>query len=350
MESDNVNSFTMNLVAMIKSNINLKSLNTFGLSAIAKSFASFTSISDLDHLLSKNRNQELMILGGGSNLLLTKDIECLVLKNDLRGIEIISESEHHALLKTMGGENWHDVVLFAIDNKLGGIENMSLIPGSAGAAPMQNIGAYGAEIKDVFVELEAYEIHTGKIKIFDKEACQFGYRESVFKRDLKGKFIIVSMTLKLSKKPEVNTSYGAIENRLDEMNINNPSIKDVSDAVIYIRQTKLPDPKKIGNSGSFFKNPVISKSQFESLKEKFPEVANYPVDENHVKIAAGWLIDQAGWKGKTLGNYGVHKNQALVLVNYGGASGQDIYQLSEDIMTSVKETYGIELEREVNVI
>jgi len=244
----------------------------------------------------------------------------------------------------------HDFVLFAIKNNLGGIENMSLIPGSVGAAPMQNIGAYGAEIKDVFISLEAYEIATGKLKTFSHAECDFGYRESVFKRALKGKFIITSMTLKLTKQTVLNTSYGAIETRLNEMGISQPSIKDVSDAVIYIRQTKLPDPKEIGNSGSFFKNPVIGKEQFKKLKSRFPDVANYPVDEDHVKIAAGWLIDRAGWKGKTIGNYGVHKNQALVLVNYGGAKGQDIYQLSEDIMTSIKEIYGIELEREVNII
>ena len=335
---------------MLESNINLQAYNTFGLSVRAKKFAAFTSIRDLDELLTSDRGQELMVLGGGSNLLLTKDVDCLVLKNDLKGIEILTETDTGTHLKAMGGENWHDVVLFAIQHNLGGIENLSLIPGSAGAAPMQNIGAYGVEIKDVFVELEAYEIATGQIKAFNQVECQFGYRESIFKHTLKGKYIIISMTLALTKNAEVNTSYGAIEGRLKDMCISKPTIKDVSDAVIYIRQTKLPDPNKIGNSGSFFKNPVISKSQFETLKAKFPNVANYPINENQIKIAAGWLIDQAGWKGKTIGNYGVHKNQALVLVNYGGASGKDIYQLSEDIMTSVKEIYDIDLEREVNVI
>lgn len=335
---------------MIQQNVNLQSYNTFGLSAKAKKFAAFKSVEDLDRLLAKDRNQEIMVLGGGSNLLITQDIDCLVLKNELSGIEIHNESADGAQLKIMGGERWHDAVLFAIEHGLGGIENMSLIPGSAGAAPMQNIGAYGAEIKDVFVELEAYEIATGKIKKFSHSDCQFGYRESVFKRALKGKYIIISMTLALTKNSKVNTSYGAIEARLKEMGISSPNIKDVSDAVIFIRQTKLPDPNEIGNSGSFFKNPVIPTSQFEKLKQEFPDVTHYVVDDNYVKIAAGWLIDQAGWKGKTIGNYGVHKNQALVLVNYGGAKGSDIYQLSEDIMQSVKEIYGIQLEREVNVI
>lgn len=335
---------------MIKENISLQAHNTFGLDVKAKRFTSFNSIDSLSSLLKQNKDEDLFILGGGSNVLLTKDVSALVLKNELKGIEIISDSEETTLVKAMAGEVWHDFVMFAVKEGLGGIENLSLIPGSVGAAPMQNIGAYGREIKDVFHSLEAIEISTGLVKTFTAEQCNFGYRESVFKRSLKGQYVILSMTLKLSRNPKLNTSYGAIEQRLAEMGVDNPSIKDVSDAVIYIRQTKLPDPNKIGNSGSFFKNPVISKSEFVTLQAKFPEVANYPVDDNHVKIAAGWLIDQAGWKGKTLGNYGVHKNQALVLVNYGGAKGKDIYQLSEDIMTNIKEIYGIQLEREVNVI
>jgi UDP-N-acetylmuramate dehydrogenase len=331
-------------------NVDLKPYNTFGLSVKAENFSTFSSIEQLRSLLVDNSGKNLLVLGGGSNMLLTQDIQGIVLKNELHGIEIIEEDEDSAWVKSAAGEVWHDLVLYAIDKKLGGIENMSLIPGSVGAAPMQNIGAYGAEIKDVFVSLEALEISSGKVKTFSKDECAFGYRESVFKRALKGKYIIVSVTLKLSKKPTINTSYGAIEARLAEMGVANPSLKDVSDAVIHIRQTKLPDPAEIGNSGSFFKNPVIPRSQFEELVKKFPDIANYPVDEHHVKLAAGWLIDKAGWKGKTLGNYGVHKNQALVLVNYGGAEGKDIYQLSEDIMKSVKDIYGVELEREVNVL
>jgi len=290
----------------------------------------------------------LLMLGGGSNLLLTKNYEGLVSKNELSGIEILT-ADNSVFVKSAAGENWHDLVLFTIKNNLGGIENLSLIPGSVGAAPMQNIGAYGVEVKDVFHELEAYEIATGKIKKFNAQQCSFGYRESVFKQELKNQFVITSVTLKLTKNPTLNTSYGAINDELKKRGITNPTIKDVSDAVISIRQSKLPDPKEIGNSGSFFKNPVIAKSKFFALKEKFPDIVNYPVDDNNVKLAAGWLIENAGWKGKTIGNYGVHKNQALVLVNYGGANGNDIYQLSEDILKSVKMLYDVELEREVNI-
>lgn len=337
---------------MIQANINLQPHNTFGLESIATHFASFKTIEELKELLIHNQTaqQELLVLGGGSNILLTKNFDGLVLKNDLKGITTISEEENHCLVKASAGENWHDFVLYAIENNLGGIENLSLIPGSVGAAPMQNIGAYGTEIKDVFHELEALNIETLEIEKFEADACSFGYRESVFKRKLKGKYIIVSMTLRLTKSHTLNTSYGAIEKQLAEMKITAPTIKNVSDAVIAIRQSKLPDPKQIGNSGSFFKNPVIGKEQFEALKEKFPNIANYPIDENNIKLAAGWLIDNAGWKGKTIGNYGVHKNQALVLVNYGGAQGQDIYNLSQEILESIKSIYGVDLEREVNII
>ncbi len=337
---------------MIQTNIDLKPYNTFGLSCHASHFAAFKSVDELIDLLVANEtlNKPVFILGGGSNILLTKDVNGLVLRNDLRGINRVQEDETNVLVKAAAGETWHDLVLYAIEHELGGIENLSLIPGSVGAAPMQNIGAYGVEIKDVFESLEALNVATKKIETFYADDCEFGYRESVFKGKLKGKYIIVSMTLRLSKQHVLNTSYGVIEKQLTEMGVTHPTIKNVSDAVIAIRQSKLPDPKKIGNSGSFFKNPVISMDQFKKLQAKFPAVANYPIDENNVKIAAGWLIDQAGWKGKTFGAYGVHKNQALVLVNYGGASGQDIYNLSNAIMESVNEIYGINLEREVNII
>lgn len=334
---------------MIQKNVDLQPYNTFGLSVKAEKFASFAAADELDELVRNNGDTPLLVLGGGSNMLLTRDIGGLVLRNEIQGIEARVEGTD-VYVKAGGGVVWHDLVLFCITQNYGGIENLSLIPGSVGAAPMQNIGAYGVEIKDVFVSLEAYELATGQVAIFTKDQCAFAYRDSVFKQKLKGKYIITAVTLKLSTQPKLNTSYGAIHSRLEEMGVTNPTIKDVSEAVIHIRQTKLPDPKKIGNSGSFFKNPVISKQQFEELKSRFPDVAHYPVDEDHVKIAAGWLIDQAGWKGKTIGNYGVHKNQALVLVNYGGAKGSDIYQLSEDIVKSIHKTYGIELEREVNVI
>ena len=337
---------------MLQKNINLKDYNTFGISASAAYFARFRSIGELQVFLQDEglKKMPLLVLGGGSNILLTKNFEGLVLKNELSGIEIIQTENDAVFVKSAAGETWHDLVLFAIKNNLGGIENLSLIPGSVGAAPMQNIGAYGVEVKDVFHELEAYEIATGKIKKFNAGECKFGYRESIFKQEQKGKFIITAVTLRLTRSPELNTSYGAINDELKAKGIVTPTVRDVSNAVIAIRQSKLPDPKEIGNSGSFFKNPVVSMQQFKSLKEKFPAVVNYPVDANHVKLAAGWLIENAGWKGKTIGNYGVHKNQALVLVNYGGAAGQDIFQLSEDILRSVKSLYGVELEREVNII
>lgn len=337
---------------MFQENISLKPFNTFGIDAKASKFAAFSSVDQLINLLKQEEieNNQLLVLGGGSNILLTKDYEGIVLKNDLKGIQIVGENETEYLVKASGGEVWNDFVKYAIKNDMGGIENLSLIPGSVGAAPMQNIGAYGVEIKDVFYELEALNLTSLKLEKFDREACQFGYRESVFKRALKNQYIITSMTLKLSKQHQLNTSYGAIEAELTNRGIKTPTIKDVSEAVIAIRESKLPDPKKIGNSGSFFKNPVISKRQFDDLQVKFPTVAHYPIDENSVKIAAGWLIDQAGWKGKTLGNYGVHKNQALVLVNYGGAKGEEIYQLSESILVSIEAKFGIVLEREVNII
>ncbi|MCG8577307.1 MAG: UDP-N-acetylmuramate dehydrogenase [Flavobacteriales bacterium] len=337
---------------MIQKQHSLKEYNTFGIEAKAYSFAKFQSIDELVEILQsrKSINDPLLILGGGSNILLTRDYEGLAIKNELTGIDVVEEDEQQVKIRAMAGEVWHELVMYAVSNGYGGIENLSLIPGSVGAAPMQNIGAYGVEIKDVFVELEALNRKSLQIETFTKENCKFGYRESVFKRDLKDQYIILSVTLLLSKKHQLNTSYGAIEQELTKKGIDTPGIKDVSEAVIAIRQSKLPDPAEIGNSGSFFKNPVVSAEKFEQLKSKFPDIANYPLPNGEVKLAAGWLIDQAGWKGKTIGNYGVHKNQALVLVNYGGASGADIWQLSEDILQSVKDIYDVDLEREVNII
>lgn len=336
---------------MIQENVNIQPYNTFGIDCQAKYFARFRSIKELQELLGDPicRSNELLVLGGGSNMLFTKNFNGLIIKNELTGIYVVKEDADHIWLEAMAGENWHDFVLFAIDHDYGGIENLSLIPGSVGAAPMQNIGAYGVEIKDVFHELEAIHVKTGEMVRFTRKRCKFGYRESVFKNILKDQYIITSVTLKLTKNHEVNTTYGAIEEKLNEKNVANPTIKHISDAVIAIRQSKLPDPSLIGNAGSFFKNPVISKGEFEAIKEKHPEVSHYIVDENHIKLAAGWLIDNAGWKGKTFENYGVHKNQALVLVNYGGAIGSDIFDLSEQIMRDVHEKYGVNLEREVNI-
>ncbi len=337
---------------MIQKNISLKPYNTFGMDVTASHFATFGSVDELNQILhlTEIKKSPMLVLGGGSNLLLTKNFEGLVLKNELHGISILKTENEFTYVKSAAGEVWHNFVLFCIENNLGGVENLSLIPGSVGAAPMQNIGAYGIEIKDVFQELEAYEIATGKIKTFNLTECKFGYRESVFKQDLKDQYIITSVTFRLTKNPKLNTSYGAINDELQKRGISNPSIKDVSNAVIAIRKSKLPDPKEIGNSGSFFKNPVVLKSHLEKLKETYADIPSYPVDEKQVKLAAGWLIEKAGWKGKTLSNYGVHKNQALVLVNYGGANGSDIFKLSEDILQSIKTQFGVELEREVNIL
>ena len=336
---------------MIKENVNIQAYNTFGIDCTAKHFARFRSIKDLQELLADpiRKESELLVLGGGSNMLFTKNFKGLILKNELTGIYVVKEDANHIWIEAMAGENWHDFVLFAIDHDYGGIENLSLIPGSVGAAPMQNIGAYGVEIKDVFHELEAVHIESGEVVRFTRKRCKFGYRESIFKNTLKDQYIITSVTLKLTKNHDVNTTYGAIEEKLKEKNVERPTIKHISDAVIAIRQSKLPDPALIGNSGSFFKNPVIPTKEFKILQAKFPEVSHYIVDEHHVKLAAGWLIDQAGWKGKTFENYGVHKNQALVLVNYGGAKGKDILDLSTQILADVKEKYNINLEREVNI-
>ncbi|HTO38698.1 MAG TPA: UDP-N-acetylmuramate dehydrogenase [Brumimicrobium sp.] len=335
---------------MLQENINITPFTTFGVKVISRYFATFSSIEELRKLLAEVKDQQLLVLGGGSNMLFRKDYEGITIKNEITGISVIEENEESVLLKVGAGEVWHNFVLYSIEHNLGGIENLSLIPGSVGASPMQNIGAYGVEIKDVFDSLEAIEIATGELHTFSHQDCQFGYRESVFKKELKGKYIIVSVSYKLSKQPKLNTSYGAINSELATRGITQPSIKDVSDVVIAIRQSKLPDPKEIGNAGSFFKNPVIPKSHYIALQKTYENIPSYPVSEDTVKVPAGWLIDNAGWKGKTIGEYGVHKNQALVLVNYGKASGNDIFQLSEDIIADIYKRYQIKLEREVNII
>jgi UDP-N-acetylmuramate dehydrogenase len=336
----------------ITENTSLQPYNTFGIDVSARYFAAADSVESMRAVLADTQftDMPLFVLGGGSNVLLTQNFDGLVLKNEIHGIEVIRETDDHYLVKAGAGVVWHEFVMHCIANNWAGIENLSLIPGNVGASPMQNIGAYGVEVKDVFDSLEALEISTGEVKTFDGEACQFGYRESVFKRALKGKFIITSVTFILRKVPAFNTRYGAIEQELERMGVSELSIRAVSDAVINIRQSKLPDPAKIGNSGSFFKNPVISTDAFEKVKSEHPEVVAYPAGENQMKLAAGWLIDQAGWKGKTFDNYGVHKNQALVLVNYGGATGQQIYALSEDVLQSVHSKFGVQLEREVNIM
>ena len=326
----------------------LKNLNTFGISANAENFANFNSIEELKRLL-ENAKQPLMILGGGSNILLTQNIKGSILKNEIFGIDIIEEDNKSVTVKVGGGVVWHDFVLWSIERNLGGLENLSLIPGSVGAAPMQNIGAYGSEIKSVFKQLEAVNIESKELKIFENKDCQFGYRTSIFKTQLKNKYVICSVTFRLNKYPEFNTSYGAIEDELRDMG-EITSLKSISQAVINIRSRKLPDPNIIGNSGSFFKNPTISNIEFQSLKKDFPLIVGYPNGDNETKVAAGWLIEQAGWKGFRDGDAGVHKNQALVLVNYGNAKGKDILNLAKKIQDSVEQKFGIQLIPEVNIL
>ena len=330
-------------------NIDLKDFTTFGVSANARHFATFSSEEEARALV-RNNTEELLILGGGSNLLLTQDFNGLVLKNEIKGITVSEKEDTSVVLKVGAGEVWHDLVLYTIEHGYHGLENMSLIPGSVGASPMQNIGAYGVEIKDVFEKLEALEIQTAEIHNFSKDACRFGYRESVFKRALKGKYIITYVYFRLSLTEKVSTHYGAIESELTKQGISNPTSKDVSNAVIAIRSIKLPNPKELGNAGSFFKNPVVPIETYNKIKEVYLDVPSYPIDEKSVKVPAGWLIETAGWKGKQVGACGVHKNQALVLVNYGGATGNEIYKLSTAIIEDIVHKFGITLEREVNIL
>ncbi|KFF09639.1 UDP-N-acetylmuramate dehydrogenase [Flavobacterium hydatis] len=335
----------------IQSQFSLKNHNTFGIEAKAKQFVAVHSIDELKKVLEENKNQAKFILGGGSNMLLTKDIDALVIHIDLKGKKIVDEDDDFVWVESQAGETWHDFVLWTIEQDFGGLENMSLIPGNVGTTPVQNIGAYGTEIKDTFVSCQAMNIETQAIRTFTHAECNFGYRESIFKHEVKDQYIITSVTYKLTKRNhKINTSYGDITAELAKNNITNPKLKDVSNAVIAIRQSKLPDPKELGNSGSFFKNPILLKSDFEKIHQKFPEMKYYDVSETEVKVPAGWLIEQAGFKGKRFGDAGIHKNQALVLVNYGNATGQEILAISKDIQKTVFEKFGIHIEAEVNVI
>ena len=332
-------------------NFSLKKYNTFGIEAKAKQFVAVHSTAQLETILEENKSHKKFILGGGSNMLLTKDIDALVIHIDLKGKKIIEDSDDFVYVESQAGESWHEFVLWTIDQNFGGLENMSLIPGNVGATPVQNIGAYGTEIKDTFVSCEAIAIENQEVKTFLKEECHFEYRESIFKNEAKDKYIITSVVFKLTKKNhKINTSYGDITNELEKNNISNPTLKEVSDAVIAIRQSKLPDPKDLGNSGSFFKNPILLKSDFEKIHQQFPEMKYYNVSETEVKVPAGWLIEQAGFKGKRFGDAGIHKNQALVLVNYGNATGQEILNVSKDIQDTIFKRFGINIEAEVNVI
>lgn len=330
----------------------LKKLNTFGIDVSAKYFAEFSSIQDIQEILSNPKflNSKKLILGGGSNLLFTQNFDGIVLKNNLKGIELVNQDADFYYVKSAAGEVWHEFVMHCIKNNYAGLENLSLIPGNVGASPMQNIGAYGVEIKDHFYELEAFSLADKTIRTFSKAECKFGYRESVFKHELKNQYIITSVTFKLLKNPKFNTSYGAIETELAAMGVITKTIKAISQAVCNIRNSKLPNPAEIGNAGSFFKNPEVVRGKYEFLKIKYPNIVGYELENGNVKLAAGWLIEQSGWKGKTFGDAGVHKLQALVLVNYGNAKGNEIYDLSTKVLESVKEKFGVELEREVNII
>lgn len=335
----------------ILQNISLKPYNTFGIDAKAKHFVAIKSVEELKSALALEAYPNKFILGGGSNMLLTQDLDALVIKMNIKGIEVVSEDETHVIVKSGAGETWHEFVLWCLARNYGGIENLSLIPGYVGASPIQNIGAYGVEVKDVFQSCNALHIESLDSHVFEKDDCQFGYRESIFKSTNKGEYVITSVSFKLKKKNHIlHTSYGAITTELDLMGIKNPTIQDVSKAVIAIRESKLPNPKDIGNSGSFFKNPVVSLPHFNRLRNNFPEIPHYPVSETEVKIPAGWLIEKSGFKGKTLGNYGVHKKQALVLVNYNDAKGEDIYNLALLIQKTIAILFEIPIEMEVNII
>lgn len=335
----------------IQYNFSLKSFNTFGIEAKAKSFVAVHTLEDLKTVLAEHAAEKKFILGGGSNMLLTQDIDALVIHIDLKGKRILKEDDDFVWVESMAGENWHEFVLWTIDQNFGGLENMSLIPGNVGTTPVQNIGAYGTEIKDTFVSCVAIKIDDQTMRTFSKEDCRFGYRESIFKQEAKDQYIITTVVFKLTKRNHnINTSYGDITKELALQNVTVPTLKDVSNAVIAIRQSKLPDPKVLGNSGSFFKNPVISRSHFEKVQAQFPEIKFFEVSPTEVKVPAGWLIEQTGYKGFRKGDAGVHKNQALVLVNYGSATGQEILALSREVQQAVFDKYSIAIEAEVNVI
>lgn len=334
----------------IAKHISLRHHNTFGIDVNAAYYTELHQLDDLAELSEKVSGYEgHLVIGGGSNILFTQPVNGLVIKNCLKGIETVEENNAHVWLQVMAGEVWHEFVLHAINNNLGGIENLSLIPGCVGASPMQNIGAYGVEVKDTIDEVVAWDWEKKSFTVFKNKDCRFGYRGSIFKQELKNKVLITSVTFRLDKTHRLNTSYGAIRQELDVMGVSEPTIKSVSEAVIAIRSSKLPDPKKIGNAGSFFKNPAITIEQFDQLKEHYMNIPSYPADDNLVKVPAGWLIEQSGWKGYRNGDAGVHEKQALVLVNYGNATGNEIWKLSEDIIASVKTKFNITLEREVQI-
>jgi len=339
------------MIPLIKENQSLKSSNTFAIDVNARYFAEIHSTAELQELLGTEqiRTEALLIVGGGSNILFTKDFDGLVVKMKIEGITVTAQGD--AVFVTAGaGVKWHDLVMYCVENGYAGLENLSLIPGTVGASPIQNIGAYGVELKDVFYSCEAVEIATGTLRNFNYADCGFGYRESVFKNEYKGRYIITSVCYQLSKTPNLNIQYGAIAAELQNRHIEQPSIADVSAVVADIRVSKLPDPSTIGNAGSFFKNPVIDETDFAPVLAAAPDVVHYPAGPGKVKLAAGWLIEACGFKGMVSGHTGTWKNQALVLVNHGGATGAEVYNFSERIIETVHTRFGIRLEREVNIL
>ena len=337
---------------IVQENVSLKEYNTFGIDVNARFFASVSSVAQLQQLLGDKEYPNPFIIGGGSNMLLTKDVDKLVIHLNLKGMEVVDQSfsDNEILIKVAGGENWHGFVLYCVKNNLGGVENLSLIPGNVGTSPIQNIGAYGVELKDTFYSCEAVHRKTQETRRFTLKDCAFGYRDSVFKNEYKDQYVITSVTFKLTKeKHNINTDYGAIYDTLKASDIKTPTLKDVSDAVILIRESKLPDPMKIGNSGSFFKNPVISQERFAELRKRHTELPFYPIGNDQIKVPAGWLIEQAGFKGKRFGDAGVHDKQALVLVNHGNATGEEVWAVAMKIQAAVLEKFGINIVAEVNV-
>jgi UDP-N-acetylmuramate dehydrogenase len=347
---------------MIEENIDLTNLNTFHIRAKARFFSSFSSSTQLSEILqsiynkNETRNLPLFILGGGSNILLLKDYAGIVLKNEIRGIAVVHEDNDHVYVRVGAGENWHAFVLHCIKHGLAGVENLSLIPGNVGASPMQNIGAYGVEIREVFESLSAFHLRDKQILTFTVNDCRFGYRESIFKNQYRNEFVILEVIYRLNKRPIFHTSYGAVQQELEKMGVKELSIGAISQAVMNIRSSKLPDPAVIGNAGSFFKNPQLSQKEFDELNDSlelrklYPDMPTFPGEDGNIKIPAAWLIEQCGWKGYRRGDAGCHAKQPLVLVNYGNANGDEIYQLSEEILQSVKGKFGITLEREVNIV
>ncbi|HVZ55444.1 MAG TPA: UDP-N-acetylmuramate dehydrogenase [Chitinophagaceae bacterium] len=334
----------------IQQNISLKPYNTFGIEARAAFFTGFSTADELGLALDYLPGLPLLVLGGGSNILFTRDFPGLVLQNRIPGIEQVGEDEEFVYVRAGAGENWHGFVQHCLARGWGGVENLSLIPGQVGASPMQNIGAYGVEIREVFHDLQAFHLHDRTLHTFTEKDCEFGYRESVFKGRYRGQFAILEVTFRLTKRPRINTRYGAIEEELARMGVQQPGIAEVSQAVIRIRQSKLPDPRQVGNAGSFFKNPSVPGDVFRRLQQQYPRIVGHPSPDGRVKLAAGWLIEQCGWKGVRRGDAGCHDRQALVLVNYGQATGGEIYRLSEEILQSVQEKFGVVLEREVNIL